>query len=93
MMPPVCEVCGYEDDGQGSGAEVVYFKCTTSDEDWYRRQKEEGFTGHPPNAIWFCHKHIALARQYEHITAEEALPKIKTKGSFLGMLKGWFLPE
>lgn len=78
MMPPECSCCGREQsDFPSMKFEIVYFKRTPEDEDWYRRSEEEGWEGHPPNAYWFCSDHLELALKYESLNVKEAMSKIK----------------
>jgi hypothetical protein len=63
MRPPLCAVCGVEED-----CDLVYFRKRKRDEAWQRRMERIKGTGHPPEAEWFCKEHIARARQLKHLT-------------------------
>ena len=77
-MPPECTYCGREQaDYPDLDFEIVYFKPTPEDEAWHQRVIEKGMDGHPPNAYWFCGKHIENAKKHESLNAQDALSKIK----------------
>ncbi|MBO8191682.1 hypothetical protein ITI46_08305 [Streptomyces oryzae] len=76
MMPPWCAVCGAR---PGSDAEyrqfrLVYFRETgppQTDID------EDGWAGHPDNAVWFCAPHLPSAEALRHLPAGEALARLR----------------
>jgi hypothetical protein len=81
VVPPRCYVCGLRlHDVPGDGRDyftLIYFgpgpgaKMAPS-----RAMADLGVAGHPRNAIWFCHRHTALARQHEHLSTQEGLAAI-----------------
>ncbi len=75
MKPPICVLCGkdFRDSDEG---DLVYFKKSDSDKAWDKlmdAQDQEGFTGHPPYAEWFCGEHYTEAKKLQNYTLEEAL--------------------
>lgn len=79
-MPPKCTFCGSEQaDFHDLVFDIIYFKPTVEDEAWNQRVIDEGIDGHPPNAFWFCSKHIAIAKKYETLYSKDALSTIKPK--------------
>jgi len=71
MMPPCCVLC------EDENCSLIFFAECPEDQEWYRRAKEPGFTGHPPNAYWFCTQHFNTAEKYAHLQSKAALAKIK----------------
>ncbi len=70
-MPPMCVVCPRKPRGGKPLPEftLVYFRATrTYDDEW---------EGHPENAVWFCNDHAHLAEGLTHLTAAEALERIR----------------
>jgi hypothetical protein len=49
VMPSICEVCLREFDRNKEGG-LIHFKETEKGRAFERRAKEEGITGHPPDA-------------------------------------------
>jgi hypothetical protein len=41
-----------------------------------RAMADLGLAGTPRNAVWFCHQHTSLARQYEHLSTHDGLAAI-----------------
>ena len=79
-MPPKCTRCGKEAiDYPNLEFDLIYFKPTEQDKIWEKRVEDEGLVGHPPNAYWFCAKHIEKAKKYESLHAQEAMQSIKPK--------------
>ena len=70
-MPPICEITGERlEEGQGG---LVTFARTESDERWYARAEgEEGFVGHPPNAVWLSSPYYERAQELTGLTWEAA---------------------
>lgn len=68
MMPPICSLCGREDFDH---AELVYFAKVPQGPEWDRRTEQEGFTGHPAYAGWFCPTHLEAAKALSHLTSAE----------------------
>ncbi len=77
MMPPVCTICGRHLDPDDGG--LVYFRRTESDYEWDRKMEENGMTGHPPYAEWFCSDHLRLALKFKDLTAGSALREIRSR--------------
>jgi len=76
MRPPICEICDSEflfDHSSG----LLYFKVTPEGREFDRRVREEGITGHPPDAGWFCEEHYEKAVKLTHLTLSEALKTIR----------------
>ncbi|MEZ4825287.1 MAG: hypothetical protein R3C61_03190 [Bacteroidia bacterium] len=75
MKPPICVVCGNDFGTDANNGRLVYFVRTPEDITWYERADQEGFTGHPPNAAWFCELHYNKAVTLTHLTLEEAIKR------------------
>ncbi|WP_431772219.1 hypothetical protein [Streptomyces cucumeris] len=78
MMPPICMVCRARpsrDEGY-DGFTVVYFRPTV--------QYEDGWTGHPENAEWFCAAHLPLTEGLTDLTVGEAWERIKARAAESG---------
>jgi len=80
MMPPICEICSREFDPDEEGG-LIYFKETEDGRAFERRVKEEGITGHPPDAAWFCGLHYGEAEKLVHLTIDDAIINLKKKYS------------
>lgn len=78
MMPPICEVCAREFDPDTEGA-LVYFRETARGRAFERKAREDQWTGHPPDAAWFCGTHVGGAEQLTHLTLTSARQRLKTK--------------
>lgn len=74
MQPPICELCGTK---FSEGGKLVYFKRTPGDEEWYKLAEKPGFTGHPPNAAWFCEEHLAAAENLREIYFSDAIKALR----------------
>lgn len=74
MMPPECEICHERFFGAEGG--LIYFARDARAQEWHDRQKEEGFVGHPPEAVWFCGTHYPAAQELEHLTRSEAMSQL-----------------
>ena len=75
MKPPTnCTLCSKDLDADE--ATLIVFQLSPSDEKWKERISDPHWTGHPPNAFWFCNKCTTLAKKFEHLTSDEALQKI-----------------
>ncbi len=74
MRPPVCAVCDAKWD-----CDLVWFAQSQRQEEFEKRMKEIGRTGHPPDAEWLCKEHATTAAKYKHLTLAEAWPKIKAE--------------
>lgn len=77
MMPPICGLCGndFRHDLENEGG-LIYFAKTASDLEWHKRAAQPGFTGHPPEAVWFCGEHYADAKKLTSLTKPEAMQKM-----------------
>lgn len=71
MMPPVCVICSRSFDPDSEGG-LIYFKKSDEGREFDRSVREEGITGHPPYAQWFCGKHAGEAKKLARLTAGEA---------------------
>ena len=76
MRPPICDICNRDFDSDLEGG-LFYFKETTEGKEFDRRVEEEGITGHPPDAGWFCGKHITQAQKLVHLSIGKALNAMK----------------
>lgn len=74
MQPPICEICG---ERFSEGGDLLYFERTAKDEEWYVMAEQPGFVGHPPNAAWFCDKHLAAAKNLTHVHLTAAVTAIR----------------
>ncbi|MHA1303108.1 MAG: hypothetical protein ACTSQE_14295 [Candidatus Heimdallarchaeaceae archaeon] len=75
MKPPICSICDKRfnpDDG-----DIVYFKRTKNVIEWEEMMEREGKVGHPPNAEWFCSKHLSAAEALKHLPVDEAMQKLR----------------
>lgn len=72
MRPPICEVCHKEFDPRNEGG-LIFFKETVEGRAFHKKVEEEGITGHPPDAGWFCQNHYEEAEKRKHLTLGEAL--------------------
>ena len=77
MMPPECEICGKRFDPFSGNAGLVAFEMRESDREWHKKMDEEGFTGHPPEQVWFCEDHYQAADKLSHLTKPEALKLLR----------------
>ncbi len=78
MMPPVCEVCAREFNPDEEGG-LIYFRETAQGRAFERKAKEGPWTGHPPDAAWFCGTHVGAAEQLTHLTLKRARQVLKMK--------------
>ena len=80
MKPPICAICYTEflDSEEGG---LVYFEKKNSDLKWEKMMREEGLTGHPPYAEWFCEKHYEAAKELKKLTINEAMYILKERFS------------
>lgn len=66
MRPPNCYVCHRTlSDFPGEGASRDYFTLICFGETEREKSgsaRPEGWAGHRRNAEWFCHDHVAIAR-------------------------------
>lgn len=76
MRPPICDVCDREFDPDREGG-LLYFKETIEGRAFDKRVDEEGITGHPPDAGWFCGRHYKKARKLLDLTIDEALKELR----------------
>ncbi|MFC1705854.1 hypothetical protein ACFL59_03415 [Planctomycetota bacterium] len=77
MKPPRCRLCGAKFD-LSDRAGLLYFARRPSDQAWHERaEAEPGFTGHPPNAAWFCQDHFTAARTRTGLTIDVAMAKLR----------------
>ncbi len=75
MKPPICCICLKPLDPAKPGNLVAFAKSESDHE--YDRKAQTGFTGHPPYADWFCHRHIAAAQKRTHLSLTQAIEQIK----------------
>ena len=78
MRPPICEICD-RDFNPDSRSGLLYFKETSEGREFDKRVSEEGITGHPPDAGWFCEEHYGKAKKLTYLTLSEALKNIQSK--------------
>ncbi|WP_326622752.1 hypothetical protein OG863_37300 [Streptomyces decoyicus] len=73
-MPPECAACTQptiRKHNPSGKFTVVYFHSTVEyPDDW---------TGHPENAVWFCAEHLPLTEGLTHLTALEAIDRIRAQ--------------
>ena len=79
-MPPICEVCSREFDPDREGG-LIYFKETEEGRAFEEKAKEEGWTGHPPDAAWFCGEHYGEAEKLVHLTIDDAIKNLKKRNT------------
>ena len=72
MKPPKCTVCGEIKD-----CEIVRFKITKLDAEEEDEHSLEGWVGHPHYLLWFCKKHVEIAKKHIDLNSREATKKIK----------------
>lgn len=77
MKPPFCAICHKRFELTEDEGGLIYFKKRQSDIDWDKRMKETGAKGHPPYASWFCREHYEKAAELQHLTIDQAMPKIR----------------
>lgn len=77
MKPPICQLCSKDFRENMEEGGLIYFQRTAENEQWHKQRREKGFTGHPPEAAWFCAAHFAAAREYSSLTLPEAIRKLK----------------
>ncbi|MFM9595892.1 hypothetical protein ACKI16_36365 [Streptomyces scabiei] len=72
-MPPMCAVCPPDPLGTAplGTFTLVYFRAARAAPAY-----EEGWAGHPENAVWFCAAHAPLAERLKECTAAEALERL-----------------
>ncbi len=81
MVPPRCYVCDLShrdlpDDGRDYFTLIYFGPDDNAKMAPSRTMANLGRTGHPRNAIWFCHQHTSLARQHEHLNTSDGLAAI-----------------
>ena len=78
MKPPICALCYTEflDTDEGG---LVYFEKKSSDFKWEKMMREEGLSGHPPYAEWFCKEHFEAALELKKLTINEAMDILKER--------------
>ena len=74
MKPPVCTVC---DKHFFEGGGLVYFSETPEDKKLNKKLNRKDMAGHPPNAFWFCEKHITSAQKLAGLTKIKALELLR----------------
>ncbi len=80
MIPPICELCFKDFRDEEEGGDLLYFKMTEKGREFEKRTEEEpGFTGHPPDAAWFCNEHLEEAKKLTHLTLDEAMVILRKK--------------
>ena len=85
MKPPHCYVCGLDmwdipdDDALNKHFTLVYFAISEAEEEYQRRRDEEGWVGHPNEAVWFCRKHVDVAERRKHLHWTVALAEINAE--------------
>lgn len=77
MKPPICCICGQRLDYPDEG-DLIYFKKRPSDEEWDKLMEENGMTGHPPYAEWFCGDHYAKAKELKDLPIDKAFKLLET---------------
>ncbi|MHA1369803.1 MAG: hypothetical protein ACTSWN_00785 [Promethearchaeota archaeon] len=77
MRPPICAICQERFDPEKGG--LVYFRLRKSDEEWHERAERLHLVGHPPEAEWFCEKHINRARELSDLTIDKAFQILKAE--------------
>ena len=75
-MPPICEICSREFDPDMEGG-LIYFKETKRGRAFEKKAREEKWTGHPPDAAWFCGVHSEEAKKVVHLTIDDAIKILK----------------
>jgi len=76
VMPPICEICSREFDPDKEGG-LIYFKETEKGRAFEEKAKEEKWTGHPPDAAWFCGEHYEESEKLVHLTLDDATKSLK----------------
>jgi len=77
MRPPICEICDLDFDPDNKIG-LLYFKETLEGREFDKRVSEEGITGHPPDAGWFCEEHYTEDVKLIHLTISEVLKIIRS---------------
>lgn len=80
MQIPTCEICNRKFDLQLEGG-LLDFKETPEGREYKRREEEVGhvFTGHPPDAGWFCGEHYPRAEELVFLTLREAISEMRLR--------------
>ena len=78
VMPPICEICSREFEPDKEGG-LIYFKETEKGRAFEEKAKEEKWSGHPPDAAWFCGDHYEEAEKLVHLTIDDAIKNLKKK--------------
>jgi hypothetical protein len=78
MMPPICEVCGREFNPDVEGG-LIYFRETERGRAFEQKARDNQWTGHPPDAAWFCGAHSGAAEEWTHLTLDAALQALNKK--------------
>lgn len=72
MKAPICIICKkWVSVGDGTG-DYVAFKVTDNEQLNYNKQIADGMFGHSHGLEMFCNDHLKTARQFAHLTWEEA---------------------
>lgn len=81
MKPPICSICDkrlkYNKISSEEGGDIVYFKKRKSDIKRHKHMEEIGGVGHPPEAEWFCGKHLKRAKELKDKTIDEAMKLLR----------------
>ena len=77
-MPPVCEICSREFDPDKEGG-LIYFKETEEGRAFEVKAKGKKWTGHHPDAAWFCGSHHEEAEKLVPLTFDNAIKNLKKK--------------
>ena len=73
MMPPCCAVCDAVPPADMGEFRTVSFADL--------KPLPPGRSGHPDGLVWFCPKHLELARTLTHLGSLEALKRIRDSGT------------
>jgi len=78
MRPPMCALC-HADLNQGGG--LLHFALDERAQAWHTKaDASPSFVGHPPEAEWFCAKHVEAARALLHLSRTDALTQLRAEG-------------
>ena len=79
MRPPQCAICRKTSRNSNRTFKLVYFTLSEEQKLLREERRRTGIVGHPPEAEWFCDKHLKFARKYQDLERAEALRAIKTE--------------
>lgn len=76
MRPPECWVCGRGFEPSRDGGDLVEFRSRPEDRHLLEEHGGGERVGHPPNAEWFCARHLVGAQRLRELTLPDARARL-----------------